>query len=330
MKKTFIEIKNASLKIIFKLQNLLKIQNPDGLSVKRNIIFHTFIVIGIIFIDQLSKLSSLYISKAYYEGGFLGFSLGSPIKNYNLIFGWQISSGDSVFVNLFFSVILCLFLFYYVLSLVMIPRKFYYLQTGFSILFAGFSSNLINKLLNGYTLDFIRWSPFSTLNIYFNLADLFQNLAWLIILSQLFLLRKGLWRIDERRKHIFIKNSQQIQFIAYSALTFLCISLFILIFNHQILSFVGFDTVSNVKRSTYPFIKYSIFLLIILFLFIGIFFLYLSNKIYGPIYAFEKYVRALLKGKNPEDFKLRKDDQFKNLEFLAKDLKKRLLNSSKK
>ena len=72
------------------------------------------------------------------------------------------------------------------------------------------------------------------------------------------------------------------------------------------------------------FLKYAFILLYLFSLFIAAFFLYLSNKIYGPIYAFERHVRQILAGEDPGDLRLRKRDQMRNLEDLAKALKGRL------
>ena len=287
------------------------------------IFLHFLLVIALVALDQLSKYSALHFLTTSSEGSLLGFSLQAPIKNYNLIFGLNAGSSN-LLVNTFITAILCLCLFYYVLSLVFIPKTLSYLQVGISILFSGFASNLTNKLTNGYVLDFIKWTPSQAVDIYFNLADTFQTIAWLVILSQFLFLKKYIWKEEEKRKQLFIMKTYQFQFIGYSALTFFCISTFFLILNYQFLGFIEVTDFANINQISSSFFKYSFFMLILLCVFIGAFFLYLSNKIYGPIYAFERYVKALLNGENPKDFQLRKNDQFKHLEDLAKDIKKNL------
>ena len=149
----------------------------------------------------------------------MGFSLQPPIKNYNLIFGLSFIS-DTLFINTFLTALFCVLLFYYILSLAFIPKEFYYLQTGISFLFAGFTSNLFNKIINGYVLDFIKWSPSQTVSIYFNMADIFQTVAWFLILSQFLFLKKFIWRKEEKRKQMIIMKAYQLQFIGYSAWLF--------------------------------------------------------------------------------------------------------------
>ena len=50
---------------------------------------------------------------------------------------------------------------------------------------------------------------------------------------------------------------------------------------------------------------------------------YFSNRIYGPIYAVQKYLKAILNGENPSDLKLRKGDQVREMQELMSQLKNR-------
>lgn len=285
------------------------------------VLFHSSLCIILIVLDKISKQLALsFLSPSGKE--FLGLSLQSPIKNYNLIFGFNFGS-DSLFIATSLTAVFCLFFFYYILSLIFIPKNFYYLQTGISILFAGFTGNFIDKLMNGHALDFIKYS-LGNRDFYFNLADVFQTIAWIVIFSQLIILRKILWRKKERRTQLLIMKVPQLQFIGYSSLAFFFISAFFLLLNYQFLGLVDVTDFANIKHISNSFLKYSFLILIFLCFFISAFFLYLSNKIYGPVYAFERYIKALLKGENPKELKLRKKDQFKNLEELAKEIKNKL------
>ncbi len=286
---------------------------------KNKYIFHASIILAVIALDQLSKYLALRFL-ASSAGSFLGLSLQEPIKNYHLIFGLRFIS-DSLFINTALTAVFCLFLFYYALSLVFIPQSLFHLKIGISLLFAGFSSNVINKLINGYVPDFIKWSFSQTASVYFNVADMAQTLAWAVIALQLFFLRKHIWRERERRRRLIIARAPQLQFVGYSALAFLAVSAFFLILNYQFLGLIDVMDFANIKQISASFLKYSVFILILFGLCLGSFFVYLSNKIYGPVYAFERYVKALIQGKNPKDLRLRKNDQFKQLESLAKEIK---------
>ena len=290
------------------------------------VFFHVVLCVALIILDQLCKYSAQQYLVSYSEGGFLGFSLQPPLRNYDLFLGLNFGA-DDLLVRTSLTAIFCLFLFYYIVSLVFIPRSLSYLQIGITILFSGFASNFISKLMNSYVVDFIRWSPFEPGGVYFNLADVFQSSAWLLILFQLFFLKKHIWRKDEQRSKLLILKNYQVQFIAYCLMVFMLVSIFFILINYQFLSLIEVTDFSNIRYISSDFFKYSLFILLSLCFFIVLFFLYISNKIYGPIYAFERYIKALLNKENPKDLKFRKNDQFKNLENLAKDIKQHLSKS---
>ena len=282
--------------------------------------FHLFLLTTLIIIDQFSKYLSLQFLTTSSKIQVLGFSLSEPVKNYNLIFGLDFSLSPLLILT-YLPALFCLCLFYYVLSLVFIPKTFYFLQSGITVLFAGFTGNFLNKVFLSYTIDFIKWSPAEHFKLYFNLSDIFQTLAFIIIFLQIILLRKTLWRAKEKRKQFLIVKNYQIQFISYCILAFLCFSFFFLLLNYQFLEWIAQTSFPNIYKVRISFLKYSIFILFLLCLFMTIFFTYLSNKIYGPVYAFERYMRSLLKGEQNKDFKLRNNDHLKQLEKLAEDIK---------
>ncbi|MCY4322046.1 MAG: signal peptidase II [Bdellovibrionaceae bacterium] len=288
---------------------------------KHKSIFINFILVFVlIFLDQISKQLAVGLS----GGGFslLGFSLEVPIKNYGFIFGLDFYS-NHLFIKPALTAIFIMVLFYYVVFLLYIPKKFYYLQIGLSLLFAGFTSNLINKFVNFYVLDFIKWSPF---NLYFNLSDMFQTLGWIAIFSQIIKLKNHIWKKNERRKSFLAIKKFQIQFLAYCSSIFVLVSAFFIILNYQIMNYLDLVSTQEFKQFGFTFFSYCFFLLVIVYFSIGLFFLYFSNKIFGPVYAFERYMKKLLNNKEEvkEDFKLRKNDQFKQLETLAKEIKNKL------
>lgn len=303
------EKKRMSMKIFF-LKN-------------KYILYHILFVAGLIILDQLSKHFSLYFPNTISNAQFLGFSLSEPIKNYNLIFGFDFGMNPLLILS-YLTAIFCLFLFCYILSFIFIPKALWILQTGISLLFAGFTGNFLSKVLLSYNTDFIKWSFSQKVTIYFNLSDIFQTLAFIIIFLQVILLRKILWRAKERRSQFLVIKNYQIQFISYCVLAFICFSLFFLLLNYQFFSFISPTEFPNIDKLSEAFFSYSSFSLFFFVLFITLFFGYLSHKIYGPIYAFERYVRSLLRGEQVQDLQLRKNDQLKHLEKLARDIKKSL------
>ena len=277
---------------------------------------------ALVLFDQFSKYLALLVFKSQPGFTFLGFAFYPPVKNYNLIFGFNFNM-DPLLMGTLLSAFFFLFFFYYIIFIIFVPQSMEKLKIGGTALFGGFAGNLINKLLIGYNLDFIGWSLFGINPVYFNLADIIQTIGLIMVIYQMIVLRNEIWRPKDKRARIFITNYQA-QFVTYSVLAFLCLSFFFMILNYQFIGLVDFSDFSNLKEINSYFIKYSIVLLICLCFVISTFFIYISNKFYGPVYAFERYIKALLSGENPKDLKLREGDQLKNLEGLARDLKTRL------
>ena len=284
------------------------------------ILYHILLLVGLISIDQFSKYLSLHLPSTISNFQILGLSLSEPVKNYNLIFGFDFGMNPLLILS-YLTALFCLFLFCYILSFIFIPKTFWILQIGISALFAGFTGNFISKALLSYNIDFIKYSPSQKISLYFNLSDIFQTLAFIIIFLQIAILRKALWRAQERRNQFLVIKNYQIQFISYCVLAFICFAIFFFILNYQLLSFVSSTGFSDIDKTSKAFLTYSLFSLLFFCLFMTLFFSYLSHKIYGPIYAFEKYIRSLLKGEKVKDLKLRKNDQLKHLENLARDIR---------
>ena len=275
------------------------------------------------FVDQVSKYFALKLLSGPLKEGFLGFSLQEPIKNYNLILGLSLNESNLP-LKLSLSAIFSMFLFYYVLFLFHISKNFRPFHTGVSLIFAGFAGNLINKLFTGYVPDFIRWAPLAEGGVYFNLADLFQTAGWFWIAFQFIFFEKGAFFSKDKRKQLFIMQPYQLELFAYSSLVFFSLMVCFLLINNQFVALLDFELMGDVYQKGRDFLKYAFILLCLFSLFIAAFFLYLSNKIYGPIYAFERHVRQILAGEDPGDLRLRKRDQMRNFEDLAKALKGRL------
>ena len=285
----------------------------------RNTFINFSLVFVCIIVDQFLKKMAVGISAGSFS--LLGFSLQPPIKNYGLIFGLDFVRND-LFIKPALTAIFLLFLFYYVVVLLFTPKNFHRLHIGLSLLFAGFSSNIINKFLNFYVLDFIRWSP---LNMHFNIADIFQTVGWLIVLYQIIVLRKYIWKENERRKSLLVMKKFQIQFLIYCSTIFILVAAFFSLLSYQFIHFIDLMGGSDIKQLSVSFFAYCFFILIVIYFSVGFFFLYISNKVFGPVYAFERYIRRLLADKNlKDDLKLRKNDLFKELEGLAKDIKDQL------
>jgi len=141
----------------------------------------------------------------------------------------------------------------------------------------------------------------------------------------------------QRRKTIVIKKYFQYKYAFYLILTGLIVSLLFLIpyiiikSNYDMFINTAIEFSPNLVESLnkeknffiYLFFSFSIIGILTL-LAIGISF---THKIAGPIYAFEKAVNELLSGKLDTKFKLRKNDELKELEVLFEDIKDKLKTS---
>ena len=249
------------------------------------ILYHILLLTGLIGLDQFSKYLSSYFPMTISKFQIFGLSLSEPVKNYNLIFGFDFGL-HPLFIFSCLTALFCLLCFCYIISFVFIPKAFWLLQTGLSFLFAGFTGNFISKVLLSYNIDFIKWFPSQKISLYFNLSDIFQTLAFLIIFLQIISLRKALWRDQERRNRFLVIKNYQIQFISYCVLAFFCLSGFFFLLNYQFLGLISSEAFSNIDKINKAFFSFSLLSLFFLCLFLTLFFSYLSHKNLWPYLCF--------------------------------------------
>jgi signal peptidase II len=203
----------------------------------------------------------------------------------------------------------------------LLPAKSLPLRTGMSLLLGGILGNVTDRIIHGEVTDFLLlgsrqlWSPA------FNMADAIQWVGYLLVVYGL--IRDGalLWPDVNARRNLWINPRFQIKYIltlvgigssfavinGVFAYTFLKVTIDDLV--------VGPANMTE-RRFLIPFlVTYGIIafgFMVSLFVFGRI----LSHRTAGPIYAFETYVRDLIRGKDRK-FKLRRADDFKHLEELA-------------
>ena len=287
-----------------------------------------YLVFLVVALDQLFKF--IFKQNTFETSSFLGLSLEGPVKNNYFLFGFKIV--DELFlIHLALISIFLLFSFYYIIFIFFVDnKKFYHLKVALSLIFAGWISNFIDKIMQFYVVDYIKWNLFDFI-VFFNLADIVQSCGWILCIQQLIHFRYEIFRPKERRRSWLVLSKLQYQFLAYFTLVFILLVVFFLLLVKQVLSMFGLWDETVIKEIAFSFLMGLIFALVFLYIFIGLFFVYFSNKIYGPIYAFEKYIRELINGKShSKAFRLRKEDQFKQLEILASDIKKHIDKSKTK
>ncbi|MGI9548598.1 MAG: signal peptidase II [Bdellovibrionales bacterium] len=304
--------------------NVLKIIKKKHAN-KVNVFYFIGIFLGLLLVDQYFKWISLSLLKGGSSSALLGFSF-ELFQNPYWVLGFQLTS------NPFLSFVILLGLFCTGIYLYLFISYYFSflknsLHLALAFLFSGMMSNILERLKSGYVMDFISYQ-LGSYSLHFNSSDLLQTIGWLFIIYILISYRKQIWVSFEKRNTLLIMKKQQLEFIGYITGTVLYISIFSLILNHQFLKY--FERSGLVENSvlTHYSSHYVIIILIAMTLPILIISIYFSNKIYGPIYAFDRYIKDLINNKKPKDLKLRKNDILKKeLESLATKIKNKIEKS---
>ncbi len=203
----------------------------------------------------------------------------------------------------------------------LLPAKHMPLRTGMSLLLGGIMGNVTDRILHGEVTDFILFGTHTMWSPAFNMADAIQWVGYILVVYGL--IRDGtlLWPDVNVRKSLWINPRFQLKY----CLTIVGIgSSFALIsgvFAYTFIKITIDDLVVGPAKMMehrfltpflYTYTVISIGFMIILFLLGRV----LSHRTAGPVYAFETYVRDLIRGKDRK-FKLRKGDDFRHLEELA-------------
>ena len=294
--------------IIFSYKNLFGLTSLIGL---------------LVFFDQAVKT---LVSKFASEGlqSFLGFSL-VKIYNQNLVFGIELKQIELILQQNIFNVTFSFFIFFYFLILLYLKNRQMLFQIGITLLSSGALSNLYDKLSQGQVLDFIQFK-IGNFALFFNLADIFQSLGWCIILYVLLRSRKLIWRKLERRKYQFLEvfGRDQKEFIIYMLIVLFSIGVYFSLFLPYYFASLGLASQSQNFETLYQFKFYFLFMYLVFCSIVLAVTVYISIKIYGPVYAFYKKVRALINDNDDSEFILRDGDHFKELLGLYKEIKKHI------
>ena len=215
----------------------------------------------------------------------------------------------------------------------LLPARSMPLRTGMSLLLGGILGNVADRIMRGEITDFLLLGSRSMWTPAFNLADAIQWIGYILVVYGL--IRDGslLWPDVNARKNIWINPIFQIKYIAILVGIGSSFAMVTGVFTYTFLKVTIDDLVVGPasmmeRRFLIPFLyTYAIIsagFMVSLFVFGRI----LSHRTAGPIYAFESYLRDLIKGKDRK-FKLRKGDDFKHLEELADALRPVLSHLSK-
>lgn len=203
----------------------------------------------------------------------------------------------------------------------LLPIRSLMLRSGLSILLGGILGNVADRIFYGYVIDFIYFRlGTNSVSPVFNVADALQWVGYGMLAFALVKEGQVLWPEGDVRRLRWVNLRFQLRYCFL--LTGIGIGLAIIsgVYAYTFLRVAIIDLVGNnphlLSHYLVPFIATYV---VITLLFAGILFLAgrsISQRIAGPMYAFEKYLDDLVAGK-PRALRLRAGDEFKHLEQLA-------------
>ncbi len=263
--------------------------------------------------DQLSKWIALKLlsGKAIMLGpiGFAAYRQPLLQEHINVL-QYMTATSSAVFGILF------LFIFF-VLNLIWADKLFKF-RVSLALLTAGFLCDSIDKIFSKSSIDWI-----AIFNHYISLNDIYILVG--LALTIFFFIKNysTIFYKHSLRKTMIIEKDQ------YTFCTYIILSYLIFIAGFGTFFMTTFSIMSDNIMTTssnqtnlilsvlLPFVLLSTCFLLMM----SIFTIYLSNKIYGPVYAFKKYIKdVLLSGEANRSLHLRKGDHFKDLSDLASQL----------
>lgn len=229
--------------------------------------------------------------------------------------------------------ILCL----YTLIQYLIPRRLLILRISLSVLAGGILGNVLDRIFYGYVIDFIAVEFETWHSPIWNLADVIQWLGYFLMIYALYRNSHQLWPDKNDRKTFWVNKKFQIKQSALFTMTGMLLCMICMVFSYTYLKvtieeLVGPNNSALIKKFTEPFLYTfgTLFLMFGIILFsIGKF---ISHRIAGPVYAFERFLKEILEGKGLTKtgaaLTLRTNDDFKHLEILAEEVKEKLIKLS--
>jgi signal peptidase II len=209
-----------------------------------------------------------------------------------------------------------------------LPIKSLVLRTGMAILLGGILGNVTDRILYGYVIDFLLLGSPQSSTPAFNLADVLQWVGYgMIVLA---LIKEGdiLWPADNTRKAYWVNIKFQLRYCFILIGVGMGFATIAGVYTYTFLRVTIIELVGHNSRIIDQYlIPFVLTFLLISFCFAVILFLVgriLSQRIAGPLYAFEKFLEDLAAGK-PRRLRLRTKDEFKHLEELGERIMNEML-----
>lgn len=202
--------------------------------------------------------------------------------------------------------------FFYLMAIYILSSELKVFKIGLSFFISGILSNVIDRAIHGGTIDFIPLLNFSV----FNIADAFQWLGVVFISYMIIFKDHIIWFPENQRSFKLINPKEQLKFAFKLTMISFATLVALGIFTISYLTLIFQDSMPNhrsfILGYALSFSSLAFFFCLLVFV-AGVI---LSQRIVGPLYAFELYVEDLLKG-DKRKLKLREGDNFKHLEDVA-------------
>ena len=206
----------------------------------------------------------------------------------------------------------------------LLPIKSLVLRAGTSFLLGGILGNVTDRIVYGYIIDFIIVGTSKISTAAFNVADALQWVGYAMIVFALVKEGNVLWPEMNMRKTAWVNPSFQLKYSTMLVFVVMGLTLISGVFSYTYLRVSINEIVGDNSPILPKFLKpFLVTYTSITLGFCAVVFLVgklISHKIAGPVYALERYVNELLNGKDRK-LKLRKGDEFKNLEDVAEKIR---------
>lgn len=201
-----------------------------------------------------------------------------------------------------------------------LPIKSLTLRSGMSVLLGGILGNVTDRILYGYVIDFLLLGSPNRATPAFNMADALQWVGYLMIAYALIRESEILWPSANTRKAYWVNLKFQLRYCFTLLFVGFGFAVIAGVYSYTFLRVTIIDLVGqNQRLLDHYLLPYMITFMFVSLGFSIILFLtgrVLSQRIAGPLYAFEKFLEDAFNG-NHRPLRLRAGDEFKHLEELG-------------
>ena len=217
----------------------------------------------------------------------------------------------------------------------LVPVKVMRLRLGLSLLVGGILGNVLDRTYYGFVVDFISFQ-FGTFHTpIWNMADMIQWVGYGLLIFSLYKDGKELWPDQDYRNKFWINKKFQLKYAFIFITSGVLISLICMVFSYTYFKLALTELGVYDGHAEYTKAFLVSFGILVLAFSITLFAVakFISHRIAGPVYAFERFLSAALDGKGLDEetkaLQLRAGDDFRHLEVLAEKIRARIIEIKK-